>query len=197
MIYSIKSIYEIENISISEIMKIIFDLKSPLELGASKSGEILKEGTSKVISEGIHKAQYGILKPRGYQKLYSEAGTLLGYVFDPNKANNREMLTEALTKQIQTHKTNLRYWIDFGNKYIKYIPIIGSIIGGFIDSYGMYKVGQKAIKLFEEKIKLDKGCGSILSRKEKINLCFQYIDELSNMWLKLVSFPITFNLISI
>lgn len=107
MIYSIKSIYEIENISISEIMKIIFDLKSPLELGASKSGKILKEGTSKVISEGIHKAKYGILKPREYQKLYSEAGTLLGYVFDPNKANNREILTEALTKQIQTHKTNL------------------------------------------------------------------------------------------
>lgn len=51
----------------------------------------------------------------------------------------------------------------------------------------MYKVGQKAIKLFEEKIKLDKGCGSILSRKEKINLCFQYIDELSKQdWNKYI-----------
>ena len=68
---------------------------------------------------------------------------------------------------------------NFYGKYIKYVPIIGSLIGGLIDSFGVYKVGQNAIEFCEDKIMEDKSCYSILKRKENVNLLFDYIDELS------------------
>ena len=66
-----------------------------------------------------------------------------------------ELLCETFYQQVQTHKDNLKYWINLSNnfygKYIKYVPIIGSLIGGLIDSFGVYKVGQNTIEFCEEK----------------------------------------------
>ena len=184
VIYTIQSIYEIENITYYDILRIIFGIKTTFELAAPQSGKILESGASNIISKGIKKAQYGYLKLEGFQEYYSKAGEFLGYVFNPNIAKGEfTEVTEVVAKQIETHKSNLKYWMNLSNafqgKYIRYVPVIGQIIGGFIDSYGIYKVGQNAIEFFEERLKEDNGYYSIIKRKKNIDLCFQYIDELS------------------
>ena len=179
LISRIESIFEIKPITFFEKIRIIFGFQTPLEIASSKLGAILD------IGNGVSKAQWGYLKIEGFEKYYSEAGTLLGYIFDPSNPSNLkgEILTETFNQQIQTHKNNLRYWINLSNSfhdnYIKFVPIIGTLIGGLIDSYGVYKVGQNAIEFCEEKLKEDKSCYCILNRKQNINLLFDYIDELS------------------
>ena len=49
----------------------------------------------------------------------------------------------------------------------KFIPIIGSLISGTIDSYSTYNVGKNTIKYFEDYIKKNMCCEFIVKRKEE------------------------------
>ena len=58
----------------------------------------------------------------------------------------------------------------------KFIPVIGSLIGGAMDSYSTYKVGKNSIKYFIEYLKKTMGCEFILKRKEEYETALNSLD---------------------
>ena len=62
----------------------------------------------------------------------------------------------------------------------KFIPIVGSLIGGAMDFYSTYKVGKNSIKYFEEYLKKTMGCEFVLKRKEEYEKALNSLDILSN-----------------
>ena len=62
----------------------------------------------------------------------------------------------------------------------KFIPVIGSLIGGVMDSYSTYKVGINSIKYFEEYVKKTMGCEFVKKRKEEYEKALNSLDILSN-----------------
>ena len=70
------------------------------------------------------------------------------------------------------------------NKYLssfsKIIPILGSLIGGVLDAYNVYAIGNNAIKYFDEYINKSLGCEYLLKKKYLYENIFKNIDLLAN-----------------
>lgn len=61
----------------------------------------------------------------------------------------------------------------------KLIPIVGSLIGGAMDSYSNYNVGKNTIKYFEDYIKKTMGCEFIVKRKEEYEKILNSLDAMA------------------
>ena len=62
----------------------------------------------------------------------------------------------------------------------KMIPVIGSLVGGVLDSYSTYQVGKNCIKYFEDYINKTQGCEFVLKRKEEYEKILNSLDILEN-----------------
>ena len=64
--------------------------------------------------------------------------------------------------------------------YSKFIPIVGSLIGGVIDSYSSYSLGKDIINYCNDYIRKTMGCEYILNQKEFYDNIFEMLNLMSN-----------------
>ena len=62
----------------------------------------------------------------------------------------------------------------------KIIPVIGSLIGGVLDSYSTYRVGKNSITYFEDYIKKTMCCEYIVKRKEEYEKILNSLETIAN-----------------
>jgi len=117
----------------------------------------------------------------GVNKSAKQLGEEVGKIYTKNSFG-------VAAKEVAEHSTkrSSQYAMKISteaNKYFatfsKIIPILGSIIGGIMDAYGVYVIGDNAIKYFNEYV--NKSLGSeYLIKKKKIYLeIFKNIDLLA------------------
>ena len=64
--------------------------------------------------------------------------------------------------------------------YSKFIPIVGSLIGGVMDSYSSYSIGKDIINYCNDYIRKTMGCEYILNQKEFYDNIFEMLNLMSN-----------------
>ena len=77
-----------------------------------------------------------------------------------------------------------------GTTYYKFIPIIGSVIGGVLNCWGTYTVGSNAIKYLEDYHTKTLGIEYILRQINTYKTIFQYLENVSEENFEIFEFDL-------
>ena len=123
-------------------------------------------------------------------------GTEVGKIY---KKNTVEITGKQLEKLCQDRCTKYaekvsseasKHLAKNGTTYYKFIPIIGSVIGGVLNCWGTYTVGNNAIKYFEDYHMKTLGIEYILRQINTYKTIFQYLENVSEENFEIFEFDL-------
>lgn len=153
----IKEVVVKESFQFNKIMEILMQLFPSMKKGAE---------------EGVEQAAKSLGKSVGntyYQNTIHFAGEQLQKMCESRAKDYAAKITKESSKYLKTFST-----------FSKVMPIIGSIIGGVLDCWGTYSVGNNAINYFEDYITKSLGCDYVIRQKNAYFQIFEDLDYASN-----------------
>ena len=150
----IKEVVVKKSFHFDKIMEIIMQLIPSMKKGAEKG----VEKAAKSLGEGVGNTYF--------QNTIHFAGEQLQKMCESRAKDYAAKITKESAKYLKTLS--------------KVMPIIGSIVGGVLDCWGTYSVGNNAIKYFEDYITKTLGCDYVINQKNSYFQIFEDLDFASN-----------------